>query len=293
MSDLATSHNRVGDLVFSVADYHRILGRYPNLITPARFTEHLLRLMLSRDGRSALRAEISDKELVKAYVERRLGPGFTPKTIAVLRTADEVLSYRYPSECVIKPTHMSGKVVTRSRGVPEPDRAKIARWLGRNYYDHAREPNYRSLQPKIIVEELLTEPQQTWARDYKVFCFFGEPKFIGVDGDRFVDHRRNLYSPAWRELPFAMDHPRLFAAVPCPARLEEMLDAAARLAAGLSFVRIDFYLLPAAMLVGELTNFPLACRSRFVPDRADVLLGRLFRTPNAEVETLLGELSVA
>jgi len=285
---LAFSRNWVGDFLWSIDDYRRVFGRYPNLHAPRRFSEHLLRLKLSRDGRSRLRAEISDKEFVKAYVKNKLGAGFTPKTLAVLRSKQEALAFQYPGTCVIKPTHMSGHVIFRRGGGPEFARSQIACWFERNFYDVAREPNYRHLQPAVIVEELLVEPGQDSVRDFKIFCFRGQPKFIQVDVNRFSGHRRNFYSPDWRELRFEMNYARHSEPVARPARLGEMLDAARRLAGDFTFIRVDFYLRDSAVLVGELTNFPEACCTRFEPDHADFLAGRLFREPSIDVEELFG-----
>jgi len=286
LKELMFPHNWLGDCVWSIDDYRRIFGRFPNLLAPRRFSEHLLRLKLSRDARSELRARISDKEFVKTYVETKLGNSFTPTTIAVLRSKREALHFRYPDTCIIKPTHMSGEVIIRNGEMREPDPAKIARWFDSNYYNAAREPNYRRLSPKVMVEERLVSSGQHSIPDYKVFCFHGQPKIIQVDADRYVRHRRSFYSPNWRVLPFGMIYPRLAEPVPRPARLSEMLDAAKRISVDFTFVRVDFYLLDSAILVGEITNFPEACRTRFEPDQADLLAGRLFVDSGADVERL-------
>jgi hypothetical protein len=88
---------------------------------------------------------------------------------------------------------------------------------------------------------LLSEPGRAVPRDYKIFCFRGVPAFIQVDTDRFVGHKRNLYSPRWRELDCAVRSPRSRTPTPRPEKLDEMLAIASQLAADFSFIRVDFF----------------------------------------------------
>lgn len=285
---LADLRKAVGDARFAIKGHRWTFGEYPNLIFPRRFNEHLIRLKLSRDGRSRLRGEVSDKEIVKQHVDRILGPGFTARTLAVLRSKPEVHAYRFPATCVIKPTHCSMEVIVRDAETSDPDLNRIVGWFDVDFYRAGREPNYRKLEPKVIVEELLKDERYPVPPDYKVFCFEGRPAFIQVDTDRFGEHRRSLFSPNWKELNVTFLYPRIPHAVPRPAQLAEMLDAARRLGQDFSFIRVDFFALTDRLIVGELTNFPENCKGRFTPDSADYQAGRLFRNPELDAETLFG-----
>jgi hypothetical protein len=280
--------NPLGDALWSIKRHRRIFKEFPNLLAPKRFSECLLQLKLSADGRSGRRTRVTDKELVKSFVEARLGPGYTAETFAVLRSREEVERFRFPSDCAVKPTHASGLVILRRDERTAPDHARIAHWLEINYYDTGKEPNYRWLEPKVIVEELLVDGQKDAPLDYKVFCFEGRPAFVQVDIDRFSGHRRAFYSPNWRELDFGVLYPRPSTPVERPPLLERMLEAAGRLSEGFRFMRVDLYSVGARLAVGELTSFPGNCGERFEPDRADYLAGRLFRDRDADVESLFG-----
>jgi hypothetical protein len=39
----------------------------------------------------------------------------------------------------------------------------------------------------------MVDESGTELKDYKFFCFDGEPRLIQVDFDRFRNHKRNLY----------------------------------------------------------------------------------------------------
>lgn len=280
--------NRLGDCVWGIWKYTETFHRLPNLLFPKDYNEYVLRLMMSSEARSKLRETISDKEFVKEYVRQKLGEGFTPRTIAVLRSREEALAYSYPDTCVIKATHTSGHVIIRKNSSPPLDTEAIGAWFDIDYSEILREPNYRYLERKVIVEEYLSEPGQETPRDYKIFCFRGRPAYIQVDTGRFSGHQRNILSTNWRELDFQILHPRCSTPVPRPPNLQAMLDAAAKLSADFSFIRVDFYRLENSFYVGELTNFPGGATEGFTPESAGLLAAKLFAEPTLDVETLFG-----
>jgi hypothetical protein len=277
---------RLGESLYGRHKHRQLFGEWPNLARPRRFAEHILRLKLD-EARSPLRTRITDKELAKDFIRSRVGDGLTARTIAVLRSKQQVLDYRFPDDCAIKATHTSGNVFLRRDGA-SVDLQRILRWFDRNYYYEGREPNYRPLQPKVIVEELLTEIGGEAPRDYKVFCFQGVPAFIQVDTDRFTDHRRNLYSTRWKELDCAIRYPRSATPTRRPARLDQMLSLASRLSDGFSFLRVDFFVVEGRLVVGELTNHPDGGGTIFTPERADRQMARLFVDPRTDIERLVG-----
>jgi hypothetical protein len=280
--------NHVGDTLWSIYFHHRVFGELPRMRIPLRFNEHLLRLKLSADGRSSLRARITDKELVKDFIRERLGEGYTAQTLAVLRSRAEARAFAFPETCVIKPTHSSGDVILRRRG-EAIDHIRIDAWFAKNLYEFAREPNYRHLTPKVIVEELLVEPGHETPSDYKFHCFHGTAAYLLVVTNRFSDARLDFFSPRWRALAFGKHGHRCSDPPPLrPGLLEAMLAAARTLSAGFSFIRVDFLHLGSRFVVGELTNFPAAAAERFDPDEADFRAGRLFGEPTLDVERLFG-----
>lgn len=285
--------NRLGDALWGVWKHIDTFHRFPNVFSPKDFNEHVLRLMMSSEARSKLRETISDKELVKEYVRQKLGDGFTPRTIAILRTREEALAYNYPDTCVIKATHTSGHVIVRKKGSPPLDTKKIGAWFGIDYSENLREANYRHLERKVIVEEYLSGEGQETPRDYKIFCFSGRPAYIQVDTGRFSEHRRNMLSPNWRELDFGIIHPRCASPVTRPLKLEAMLAAAAKVSADFSFIRVDCYQLGDSFYIGELTNFPGGATQGFTPESAGLLAAKLFSEPTLDVETLFGVYSEA
>lgn len=66
---------------------------------------------------------------------------------------------------------------------------------------------------------------------------------------------------------------------PPPKSYEKMVQLAERLAAGLPFVRVDFYEIGGHPYFGELTLYPGNGFEEFSPEEYDKLLGAWIRLP--------------
>ena len=104
-------------------------------------------------------------------------------TLGILHSEGDVDAFSPSTHpIVIKPTHWSGRVLFLDSADKGIDRELLKTWLGRpTYYDLFRESNYQFLRPKLIVEEFFCDGSGKPPRDYKVYCFRGEAKFILVD----------------------------------------------------------------------------------------------------------------
>lgn len=239
----------------------------------------IYRMKASGELQDPLRVFVTDKELLKVYVRDMLGDAYNVDTTRVLRHASEVTEEAFPPRCVVKPTHASGEVIIRREG-EAIDLERIRRWFQLNYYRRSREPNYRYLQAKVIVEPIIFDAEDLI--DYKIFCFNGEPKLIQVDANRHVRHSRRFFDLDWQPLHFGLVYERGTFEVPRPANLAAMIDAAARLSRGFSLIRVDLYSNGERVLVGELTNCPSGANGIFYPADGEaaasrIILGELAR----------------
>lgn len=269
---------RWGDHLYSWLRFRQKHGRNPRRGIDGSCVDHLYRLKVDGSLLDPLRQFVSDKEYVKRYVSATIGPQFTVETIEVLKSDSDIDRFTLPRmPCVVKPTHLSGRVSTYSTPEQEVNRGQLKVWLGTNYYLKQREQNYRYLRPKIIVEEFFSPDGKTVPNDYKVFCFFGVPKFIQVDIDRFGNHLRNFYDPEWRRLKLSYKRPGCERSDVEPPALAKMLEIAEELSQPFSFIRVDLYSIGDEVRVGELTNCPESANSSFQPLAADIAIGKMFR----------------
>jgi hypothetical protein len=262
--------NGFGDYAYELALFRKVHARFPN--GGNGYNDRLFQIRTSKSFYSPLRAFISDKEWVKVFVDGVVGPGFCVPTLKVLRSMDEVRGYTFPDRCCIKPTHMSGEVLFRRMG-ETIDQTKIAGWFRTSYYESGREANYRGLPPKVIVEPLIFDGKEV--NDYKIFCFGGQPRLVQVDVHRFTAHRRTIYDTEWVQQSFRYGEPEMGPTVPRPQNFPEMLRAAASIAAHFDFIRVDCYSDGFTFMIGELTNCPCNCTSKFYPPEAELTMGEI------------------
>ena len=277
--------NPWGDRVYGRYIFRRRLGRNPEY-PPVRFNDHLFAWKTSSACYDPLIQFVTDKEYAKLYISAIVGEEYVIETYRILRRKEELQTLnldRYP--CILKPTHSSGQILVCPDASTPLDRADLAKWFDVDLYRSKREPNYRHLTPKIIVEEFFSEDGRTIPNDYKVFCVYGAPKFVQVDGDRHSNHTRSLYDLSWNRIPAAYVYPNRERDDPRPALLDEMLDAARKLSAAFPFVRVDFYATETEIRVGELTFFPESASGKLEPEEAEFALGRYFDNPEIERQT--------
>jgi hypothetical protein len=237
-----------------------------------RFNDVLYKIKTTDEIIHPLRVFVTDKEFVKLFVKAVVGEQYNIPTLAVLRSMDDVRAYPFPAACCIKPTHASGQVIVRQNG-EALDFKEIERWFDLNYYRRGREANYKTLQPKIIVEPLIFG--RAGPDEYKFFCYKGKPKLIKVIQNRYTDYSCKYFDAKWAEQDFSITYEKSSKSMPCPGNLDEMLAIAAVVSAYFSFVRVDCYSDGATCLVGEITNCSENAGGQFIPKSGEHVASKM------------------
>jgi hypothetical protein len=275
-----------GDTLWSYVNFARAMNRWPDLQAVPGFNDGLLRVKLAeRDD--ALRHQVADKLRFKAFACERLTQDHVVPLLGVIGDKASLRTYRFPDNCMIKPTDASG--VGEARRDAEPlDMKLLGTFFHRNHYRFTREKFYKHIPPGIIVEELVTGDGGLPPLDYKVFCFFGRAKIIQwMDRNGENGPVKRWYTPQWRPLGFTLKR-ELAPIVPRPPFLADLIAAAETLGEGFSAVRADFLSNGTRLLAGELTNVDGNAVSQLKPDPAPELkLGRLFTDPHVSVDDLI------
>jgi hypothetical protein len=245
---------------------HRLyFGFWPNYREPRTLNERIHEYMLR--CRAPILKVAASKEATRQYVEKHAGAQYLVPCYGVWTHAGDVPIESLPRPCVLKPTVGSGLVLFLHKGESidlRRIRATLRSWLLRDYSRFHREWSYKGLPRGIIAEQMLVDATGSSPPDYKTYVIGGKVRFMQVDRGRFGHHTRNLYSPDWQLLPVRLtieNHSR----DERPARLEEMIEIAERLAAPFEFLRVDYYLVEGKLYVGELTNYPGAGFEKFIP----------------------------
>ncbi|TMM50466.1 polysaccharide biosynthesis protein [Qipengyuania marisflavi] len=217
-------------------------------------------------------AVLMDKVTSKALVQGRLGRDW------VIPTAwhGDRLPEQQPFACpaIMKARHgCNQNVVLRH----QPDsrewqalRALGEKWTAKPYGTWLDESAYRDTTRGLIAEPLLGD-SITLPLDYKIYVFGGRATHVQVHLGRAGRHRWILHDRDWRQLVPGNDRPT------APESLSAMLDAAEQLAAGHSFLRVDFYEIDRQPLFGEFCLYPGSGLDPFAADWIDFELGDLWR----------------
>ncbi len=271
---------------FAMHSYEGLEGHTFDLAHPVLFTEKIVWYKLFYQHPDLVR--IHDKYLFKDYIAEKLGPGYTARLYGVWT---DIRGFKrdwasLPDSFCLKSTcsYVSLNILLIRDRKSENASAlfrQVRQWLDpMNTAINSSIRAYRNITPRIMAEALLPG-EDGELKDYKVYCFDGQPYMIGAVADRFSDREGgafSYYDLTWtRLLVTKKGHPP--ADVPKPRQLEEMLQLAKRLAEGFPFMRVDFYVSEGRVLVGELTPFS---GNHFDQREFDQELGKRFILPGVD-----------
>ena len=225
-----------------------------------------------------------DKYEVRKYIEGKGLAELLVKLYGVWDNANDIDFNELPLSFILKTTDGGGGetvylVRDKSKEDLENVKRKLNSWLGRKNIDAGREWAYTGIEKsQIIAEELLINKKNPEAgiEDFKILCFNGEPKYIIVDKDRYIDHKRNFYTTEWERKYVTTDHEQFEEIYPKPENLDKMLEYAHELSKDFPFVRVDLYNVDGKIYFGELTFYPWTGYVQFTPDEFDFELGSYF-----------------
>lgn len=259
------------------------MGRWPNLRNPQRFTEKLQ--LYKMRYRNPLMPKCVDKYAVRTYVKEKGLDDILVKMYGIYDRGEDINFFKLPDQFVMKTTDGGGGntiVICRNKArlnIPATIRS-VNSWINLGKEVNAgREWAYTGIKKsRIIVEELLVNPKAPDAgiEDFKILCFNGEPKYIIVDKDRYINHKRNFYTTKWERKDVTTDHEQFEDEYPQPKNLDRMLKIAHELSMDFPFVRVDLYNIDGKIYFGELTFYPWTGYVQFLPDEFDFELGSYF-----------------
>lgn len=263
-------------------NFKKRLNREVNLKNPIKYNDKLQWLKLY--WRDPLATKCADKFEVRNYVKEKIGDKYLNELYAVYESVDEIDLSKLPKSFVLKGTHGSGfNIICKDKDKMnwKLEFKKMKRWLWTNYYFSNREWVYKDIKPRIICEKYLKEGNKE-LRDYRFFCFNGEPKFISVDfniNDKSKT-RRNIYDLDWNLLDVEISYPNdLNDEVKKPEKLEEMISLSRKLSSEFPHARVDFYYVKEKIIFGEITFFHQSGMGKIKPDEFEIKMGNWLKLP--------------
>ena len=268
------------DKIYLSLKFKYKMGHFLNLENPQTFNEKLQWLKLY--NRKPEYTIMVDKHEVKKYVADIIGEEYIIPTLGVWNHFDEIDFDKLPNQFVLKCTHDSGGLVIckdKNKLDLKAAKQKIEKSLKQNYYWFGREWPYKDVKPRIIAEKYMIDESGYELKDYKFFCFNGEPKMMFIATDRGSDTKFDFYDIDFNHLPFTNGHPNANKKIKRPKNYSKMLALAAKLSFGIPHVRVDFYNINGKIYFGELTFFHWSGLVPFEPEEWDYKLGNWLKLP--------------
>lgn len=250
-----------------------------NLKNPQTFNEKLQWLKLY--DRKSVYTTMVDKCDAKHYVASKIGEEYIIPTYGVWDSFNEINFDTLPKQFVLKCTHDSGGLVIvkdKSKLDKAKAKEKIERSLKRKYYLRCREWPYKNIKPRVLAEAYLENDDGEPLRDYKFYCFNGNPKFLYIS-EGLEDHstaRISFLTTDWQFAPYERSDYNPFDSLPPkPEKLDEMLSIAKELSKETDFLRVDLYHVNGCILFSELTFFPCGGMMPFRNKQHDYEIGEM------------------
>ena len=277
----------IPDKVYLNIKFYKNFGKFIDFSNPQTYNEKLQWLKIY--NRKPFYNLIVDKYRVKDYVTKAIGAEHVIKLLGVWNHFDDIDFARLPNQFVLKCNHdCGGIVICKDKDTFDKHSAKklLERHLKNNYYWDHREWPYKDVKPIIFAEEYMVDESGYELKDYKWFCFNGEPKvfFIAQDRDNpSKETKFDFYDMDFNHLPIKNGHPNANKIIVKPAGFDKMKELATKLSQGIPHVRVDFYDINGHIYFGEMTLFHWSGFVKFEPQEWDKKFGDWIELPSKTV----------
>lgn len=265
-----------GDEMYLKILYHLRLMKKLNLKNPITYNEKLQWLKLNY--RKPVMTKMVDKFEAKKWIRQIVGEEYVIKNYGIWNQFDEIDFNILPNQFVLKTTHdQGGVVICKDKDIFDLKEAKkkLDKHLKIKHYLISREWPYKDVKPRILAEEYLNSNNDLNFKDYKFYCFNGEPKVMYISmgkvaGKMTLDYydmnfnKLNIRRPGIENSGCSNIKPQNW---------DLMIDLSRRLSMGFPHIRIDFYEINNKTYVGELTFFQGGGLMRFIPEEWDKIFG--------------------
>ncbi len=257
-----------------------------NIKDPVNYNEKLQWLKLH--NRKEIYTKMVDKYEVKEYVKNIIGEEYIIPTIGIYNKFEDIEFEKLPNQFVIKCTHDSGGIVIckdKTLFNYKKAKKKINKCLKHNFYYGQREWPYKNVKPRVLIEKYMEDNINKSMRDYKFFCFNGEPKLMYIS-EGLENHATAKIS--FYDMDFKItdckrsDYKQLDYTPKKPKNFELMKKFAAILSKNIPHIRVDFYEINEKLYFGELTFFTCSGFMPFESEKWNNELGELININKME-----------
>ena len=254
-----------------------------DLVNPKTYNEKLQWLKIN--DKNPKYTKMVDKYAVKDYVSKIIGEEYIIPTLGIWDNFDEIDFNKLPEQFVLKCTHDSeGVVIVENKSTfnKKNARNKLNSALKKNFFYIGREWPYKNVKPRIIAEKYIKDKKCNDLKDYKFFCFDGEPKLMFIASDRGKGETKfDFYDLNFNHLNIKQHYPNSNNNFR-PKQFEKMIELSRKLSKGIPHVRVDFYEVEGKVFFGEMTFYHFSGFQPFNPPKWDIELGKFINLQKGE-----------
>ena len=247
-----------------------------NLKKPRTYNEKIQWIKLY--DHNPLMPKCCDKYAVREYVKSKGCGEILNELIWEGVDPQEIPFEQLPDQFVIKVTHGSTfNIICKDKNKLNYQEVirKCNRWLTAKFLEAYGEWFYGIERPRVIIEKYLDDGTQK-LMDYKIYCFNGVPRYIGVDfGDESKGiHYKDIYDTQWNLIPgYRMAYQNSGKVLERPEVLDKLLEYAKILSEDFLHARVDFYIVNGKVIFGEITFSNSAGFGRVEPKEFAIKMG--------------------
>lgn len=257
-------------------------GKELNLKKPKTLGEKIQWLKLYDS--TPIKTQLTDKVKVRYWIKEKIGENYLKPVLWIGKNYDDIPFENFPNKFYIKCNHGckwhflvkdKSKFMNNIR-LRTAVRNIFEYWLSHTFFAFGgMEPQYKDIEPQIIVEQFLSDDPDEKPIEIEVYCFNGEAKII--QKIRYARHaiKVSVYDDNLNKsnLKFRSDYINEF------QEADEMLKEAVMLSKKLSsefkFVRVDWMKYKDKLYFNEMTFTPFSGYFFFEDEKWNYTLGNM------------------
>jgi len=254
------------------------MGYELNLENPRTLCEKIQWIKLY--DRKPLYTKMVDKYEAKKYVGDLVGEQYIIPAYGVWDSFDEIDFDQLPKEFVLKWTHDSGSLVVvedKDKMNKAAVKERMHATEGINYFYFGREWAYKNVKPRIIAEKYINSLGKRDSIEYKVSCLNGKVECIticqGIAHSTLDVRTNDSYDTEFNHMPWYAYYKNSKHGFEKPKQWEELIEISEKLATGIPYLRVDFYVIDGQIYFGENTFYSWGGYIDFQPSEWDLKAG--------------------
>lgn len=266
--------------------YRAATGRKLNLKNPKRFSEKIQWLKLYDN--LPIKTTLTDKILVRDWIEEKIGSEYLKPIISINNTYDEIDFTNFPDCFIIKANHgckwhykIKNKAkFLESEALQEIIKRQLNDWLSISFFPFAGlETQYKNIVPKLISEPLLLDNPQDKADEIEIYCFNGKPKIF--QHIKYTNPRQvSIYDENFNNIDLKFLPNYELQNKPVDDCIRQAVELSKKLCLDFKLVRVDWLIYKDKIYFNEMTFTPFSGLYNFEDDSWDYRLGNMLNLKN-------------